>query len=133
MIKCYNSFGDNMEIMEKIKEIRKQKKISREEMAKKLYISQSTYREMEYGHIRLSLDNYLLICKVLEISPMELIKKNTAEHIVLIDERDLKELNRIIEKINNQIIDNSKYEYLNQSNNIQIGDHNSINNSFNKK
>lgn len=55
---------------------------------------------------------------------MELIKTNSTEHIVLIDERDLKELNRIIKKINNQILNDSDTSVNN--NNVQIGDHNSI-------
>lgn len=113
-----------MEIINKIREIRESKRIPRKDIASALYISEATYRDMEYGKIRLSLDNYLLICKALEISPMELIKTNSTEHIVLIDERDLKELNRIIKKINNQILNDSDTSVNN--NNVQIGDHNSI-------
>ena len=43
-----------MTIIEKIQKIRENKKISRKEIAERLYVSLSTYREIEYGNIRLS-------------------------------------------------------------------------------
>lgn len=91
-----------MSILEKITKIRKQKKISRKEMGESLFISDSTYRDIEIGKIRLSLDNFFLICKKLEINPYELINESNQEHFVLLNDRDINDLNRIISKINNQ-------------------------------
>lgn len=122
-----------MSIIKRLWQIREEKGLTRKEIAAKIFMSPENYQAIEYERSRLSLETYLSICKALEISPMELLKENDDEHFILLNKKDLSDLSRIFEKINNQIIDNSKYEYLNQSNNIQIGDHNSINNSFNKK
>lgn len=93
-----------MMIIEKIQKIRENKKISRKEIAEKLYISLSTYREIEYGNIRLSLENYLELCKILEINPMTLLNDSKDESFILLSNKDINDLNRILNKINNQII-----------------------------
>ncbi len=92
-----------MEIIEKIRNIRESKKISRQQIADYLYIARDTYRDIEYGKIRLTLENYLMICKFLELSPMELLKDSKDEHFILLNNKDISEINRIVEKINNQI------------------------------
>lgn len=131
-----------MEIIKKIQKIREQKKITRKKMAEQLFISEGTYKDIEYERIRLSLENFLSICKILEISPMELLNTNQNEHFILISDDDLKHLNKIINKLNKQIItnnDNSNYfstgdiQIGNNNNNIAIGNNTNIKDSFNKK
>ena len=120
-----------MKINEIIRIEREKQKISRKKIAEKLFISDGTYRDIETGKIRLSLDNFITICKELNISPMELLKENNDEHYILINEKDINELNKIINKINNQIIKiNNKNE---NSINISGNVNNSFNNSFNNK
>lgn len=118
-----------MEIIEKLQSVRKKKRISRKEIADCLHISEGTYRDIEYGKIRLSLDNYLMICEFFDISPMELLN-NTGEHYILLNEGDLSAIDKSIElltKIKNQASAGS----VNES--ISIGDNNRITNSFNRK
>ena len=91
-----------MTLLKKIQEIRESKKITREEIGKLLYMTGENYKKIEYGSVRLTLETYLEICKILELSPMELLKENEEEHFVLLNNKDLSDLNRIIQKINNQ-------------------------------
>lgn len=91
-----------MAIISELRDIREKKGISRRIIAERLFIAEATYRDIEYGKIRLTLENYIEICNILEISPMEYLKKNRNEHFVLLNNRDIEDLNRIITKINNQ-------------------------------
>ena len=75
-----------MHILEFFKFERKQQKISRKEISARLYMSESNYENIERGLVRLSLENYLAICKVLDISPTLLLKDSQS---VIIDEHDL--------------------------------------------
>ena len=93
-----------MQIIEKLEQIRKSKKLSRNYIAQRLFISKDTYRDIEYGKIRLSLENYLRICQILEINPMTLLNDSEDESFVLLSRKDVDDLNRIINKINNQTI-----------------------------
>ena len=47
-----------MEIYKILRIEREKKKISRKKIAEKLYISDGTYRDIETGKIRLSLENF---------------------------------------------------------------------------
>ncbi|MDY4857675.1 MAG: helix-turn-helix transcriptional regulator [Candidatus Onthovivens sp.] len=89
-------------IIDNIKKIRETKKISQQRIANFLNISQGTYRDIESSKIRLSLDNFLLICEYLEISPMQLLKQNADEQYLILSEKDINDLKRILNKINNQ-------------------------------
>lgn len=89
-------------IIDNIKKIRETKKISQQKIANFLNISQGTYRDIESSKIRLSLDNFLLICEYLEISPMQLLKQNENEQYLILSEKDINDLKRILNKINNQ-------------------------------
>lgn len=123
-----------MEIREILREIRERKKISRKELADKIFIAQETLRDIEIGKIRLTLENYMLICKELNISALELLQQNTNEHFVLLNKKDIDDLNRIIKKINDQQINIlNSHKTINDESNITIGNGNNINNSFNKK
>lgn len=93
-----------MQVIEKLEQIRKSKKLSRNYIAQRLFISKDTYRDMEYGKIRLSLENYLRICQILEINPMTLLNDSEDESFVLLSKKDINDLNRILNKINNQTI-----------------------------
>lgn len=93
-----------MKVIEKIQEIRKIKKLSRQNIADKLFIARDTYRDIEYGKIRLTLENYLDICKILEINPMTLLNDSEDESFVLLSKKDINDLNRILNKINSQTI-----------------------------
>lgn len=68
-----------MSVIENISQIRKNKKISRKEMAKYLFMTDENYKKIEYGEVRLTLENYLIICNVLKISPIELLKESGDE------------------------------------------------------
>jgi transcriptional regulator with XRE-family HTH domain len=92
-----------MKVIQSLKLIRENKKISRETISNYLSISQSTYKDIENERIRLTLENFLLICKFLEISPMELLKDDD-EHYILLTTQDIKALNELTAKINNQQI-----------------------------
>lgn len=89
-------------IIDEIRKIRENKKISQTQIANYLNISQGTYRDIESSKIRLSLDNFLLICQFLEIPPIQLLKTKSNEKYVILSEDDIKALNRICSKINNQ-------------------------------
>lgn len=91
-----------MNIEKELQKLRESKKITRNEMAQAISISPSTLKDIEYGKIRLSLENYLLICNVLEISPMQLLKQNKDEQYLILSEKDINDLKRILNKINNQ-------------------------------
>ncbi len=89
-------------IIDEIRKIREAKKISQAKIANYLNISQGTYRDIESSKIRLTLDNFLLICDYLEISPMQLLRKNSTENYIILSQKDIDDLNRIFSKINNQ-------------------------------
>lgn len=93
-----------MQVIERLEKIRKSKKLSRQNIADKLFIARDTYRDIEYGKIRLTLENYLNICKILEINPMTLLNDSEDESFVLLSKKDINDLNRILNKINNQTI-----------------------------
>lgn len=116
---CYNFIGDKMNIIEKIRIIRETKKISRQQVADYLCIARDTYRDIEYGKIRLTLENYLMICQILKLSPMELLNESEDEHFILLNNKDITDMNRIVEKINNQI---NTINVNNIKNNIFNGD-----------
>jgi len=109
-----------MKVIESLKLIRESKKITRDQISKYLNISSGTFRDIENERIRLTLENFLLICKFLEISPMELLKDDD-EHYILLTTQDIKALNELTTKINNQ-----------QINKVNINDNHGIIN-FDKK
>jgi len=122
-----------MNIHEELKNIRKLKRITRKELANKLYTSPSLINEIESGRTRLSLDMFLNICKILEINPQDLIKENKDYYIIL-NKEDIDTIEKAINtlnKIKNQIT--KKEEFLNNkvninknNGNIVIGNNNRI-------
>jgi len=91
-----------MSIINKLQKIRESKKITRQEMASYLFMTAENYKKIEYGIVRLTLENYLTICNVLQISPMELLNENQDEHFILLNNKDLEDLTRILTKIQTQ-------------------------------
>lgn len=117
-----------MEIYEKLEQLRKKNKISREQMAEKLNMSPYNLRNIEYGEVRLTLEVFLLICEQLNVPPLSLIDENN--NYIILNNEDKEEVEialKILKKIKFQI-DNTEY---NKTNNISIGNNNNINNSFN--
>ena len=111
------------QILSMIKTIRENKNISQRKMGELLNMSYGTYRDIEKGKIRLSLENYLLICKVLDINPLNLLTK---ENYIILSNKDIKEIDNMIDtlqKIKKQILNKEEPE------NIKI--ENSFNNSTN--
>lgn len=116
-----------MTILEKLKIIREEKKITRKYLATKLNVSPSLINEVESGRSRLSLDLFIELCQIYEINPLQIIKDDRNNYLILNDE-DIKILNdfsKVIEKLKTQI----------KTNNVQINDnHGTINiNQNNKK
>ena len=64
----------NATIGKKLRDIRKQKGWSQEQVADSLYLSQSAYARIESGESCSWANNIEQICKVFEITPEELIK-----------------------------------------------------------
>lgn len=88
-----------MELGLYLKQKREELKIPRRVIAKKLYITPETLRDIEHGKIRLSLENFLIICEELNLSPMQLIKKNN-ENYILLSNDDLKVIEESINVLN---------------------------------
>lgn len=93
-----------MEIIERIKLIRKNKKISRKKIADYLNISNQTYRDIESGKIKLKLETYIKICKFLNINHIDLLREHKEDHFVLMTEKEIDFLNQLVNNINKQII-----------------------------
>jgi len=85
-------------IIQSIKAIRKSKKISQTKMGEYLSISQGTYRDIESEKIRLTLENYILICKYLEIDVCNLLKDKNKKTIEL-SEQEILLIESIYQKI----------------------------------
>ncbi|KQO30026.1 hypothetical protein ASF10_05845 [Flavobacterium sp. Leaf82] len=64
----------NIVVGNKLKILRKNKKMSQEEVAENLHISQSAYARMESGESHSWANHILKICKIFEITPDELLK-----------------------------------------------------------
>lgn len=64
----------NVIVGNKLKILRKNKKMSQEEVADFLHISQSAYARMESGESHSWANHILRICKIYDITPDELLK-----------------------------------------------------------
>lgn len=86
------------DILLEIKRRRKILKIKQSEIAEKLCIAKETYNHIENGKIRLTLENYLNICKILKIDPCSLIEEQTTKTVKLTD-KEIAVLDEIYKKI----------------------------------
>ncbi len=93
-----------MNILEKIKNRRIDKDISKTQMGLFLNMTYQNYTKIEDGINNLRLDTFLQICKILDINPMTLINDTNTNYILLTEE-DLNKLDQaeeVIEKIKKQ-------------------------------
>lgn len=65
----------NMVVGNKLKNLRKDKNMSQEQVADFLNISQSAYARMERGESTSWASHFTKICELFEIAPEELVKK----------------------------------------------------------
>lgn len=65
-----------------IEKLRKEQKLSREDMAHHLDISLEAYRKIEKGTIKLSLDRLEQICEVLETDMLKMLTTSDAKYHV---------------------------------------------------
>ncbi|MDA6071463.1 helix-turn-helix domain-containing protein [Flavobacterium sp. AC] len=105
----------NIVVANKIKTLRKDKKMSQEEMADYLNMSQSAYARMENGESHTWAIHILKICKIFGIAPEELLKVESSHktgpsdnaipelsHTVIEHyEERIKELKKVIKDLKN--------------------------------
>ena len=81
---------EDLNLIQKIKDIREIKKISIEEMAEKLKISTRMYYKIERQQSEISLRRFFDICKILDLSCIDVVlfdKKKLFEKSVQVDEK----------------------------------------------
>ena len=76
-----------MEFSKKLKEIRKNKNVTQEELANLINVSRSLVARWEYGDVYPSEDNLDLLSKVLNVSIDELIDKEEKKNVIKIKEK----------------------------------------------
>jgi len=60
-------------IAKRIRRVREFKKISQQDLASKIGISQNAYSKIELGYSKISLDRLFLIAKLLNVDTLELL------------------------------------------------------------
>lgn len=78
----------NIVVGNKLKILRKNKKMSQEEVADCLHISQSAYARMESGESSSWANHILTICKIFGITPEDLLKVDLNRGISSINDAD---------------------------------------------
>jgi len=78
----------NIVVGNKLKILRKNKKMSQEEVADCLHISQSAYARMESGESSSWANHILTICKIFVITPEDLLKVDLNRGISSINDAD---------------------------------------------
>ncbi|MFH6934491.1 helix-turn-helix domain-containing protein [Flavobacterium sp. FlaQc-30] len=76
-----NSLNMNVIIGNKLKNLRKAKNMSQEQVADFLNISQSAYARMERGESTSWAIHFKKICEIFEITPEELVKKGIGDSV----------------------------------------------------
>lgn len=66
----------NIFVGDKLRKLRKSKNMSQEEVADFLNLSQSAYARMESGETHSWANHILKICRLFEINPYELLRKD---------------------------------------------------------
>ncbi|MFQ6601196.1 helix-turn-helix transcriptional regulator [Flavobacterium sp. C3NV] len=92
----------NIVVGNKLKILRKNKKMSQEEVADCLHISQSAYARMESGESSSWANHILTICKIFGITPEDLLKVDLNRGISSINDADQLS-DQIIEKYEERI------------------------------
>lgn len=99
-----------MDIRLRIKELRISKKISQAKIAEYLKIDQSTYSDIENLKSRLSLDDFLKICKFMKIEPTTLIV-DSDEIIIKVSKDQAEVLTELTKQINDRIELNHLHDF----------------------
>jgi len=88
------------DILSTIKQIRRDQNLRQEDVADKLFIAKETYNHIESGKIRLTLENYIKICKVLNIDPAAMLG-NENEKTIKLTHKEIESLKSIYLKFTN--------------------------------
>lgn len=118
------------ELLQLLRDTREAKHISRKKIAENLNKAPETLRDIESGKMRLSVEDFLIICDSLELPAGEVLEKiANGKNIVMLDltEEEISALRNLNNKINKALV----IHETNNNKNITIGSNNSINNSFN--
>ena len=86
------------QILEKIRNIRLSRGYTQEYMGEKLGIDTVNYGRIERGKSKLSLERFIKICEILEVSPGDLLnseKEEVIEYLKKIYETEIKILNTV--------------------------------------
>lgn len=113
----------------KLKELRLSKNLKQIDVAKAVFISQSNYSRYETGELEPDLKTLKQLATFFDVSIDYIVGKDPSD-LILISKEDfqkLRELNEIIKKIDKSVSSRSN------ETSIQIGNNNTIHDSFNKK
>ncbi|MGM9857991.1 MAG: helix-turn-helix domain-containing protein [Bacilli bacterium] len=113
-----------MKVIEKIKIIRKQKKITQEQIANVLNMSKSNYCEIENAETRLTVEDFIKICEFLNIDINQLTDQED-KILIEITEEEYKAIENLNNKIKNQI--NISKVNINTTGDVIIGNNNKNN------
>ena len=86
--------GKNMELNEQIKKYRRSLNLSQEELAEKMYVTRQTISNWENGKSYPDIHSLLNLSALFHVSLDQLIKGDIETMKEMIDEQDIKELNR---------------------------------------
>ena len=117
------------ELLQLLRETRELKHISRKKIADNLHKAPETLRDIESGKMRLSVEDFLIICNSLELPAGEVLEKvANGKNIIMLDleEEEIMALKSLNNKINKALVIHE-----NSNKNITIGNNNNISNSFN--
>lgn len=78
----------NINIGQKLKQLRKQKGLSQEQVAEFLHISQSAYARIENGESHSWAYHIKKICEIFNITPEELVREEKSVHQTQMDDDD---------------------------------------------
>jgi len=118
------------ELLQLLRDTREAKHISRKKIADNLNKAPETLRDIESGKMRLSVEDFLIICDSLELPAGEVLEKiANKKNIIMLDltEDEIRTLTNLNNKINKALV----IHETNNNKNITIGNNNNINNSFN--
>jgi len=89
-------------LLKKLKLLRKEKKLSQEEIANKIGMAKESYRDIESGKNALKMDVFFRICKAINIKP-EFLVQNTNEIIIVITPEQAETIKDLNQQIQNAI------------------------------
>lgn len=88
-----------MNVIDKIRLLREKRNLSQKEMGLFLGVSRETYRNLENGKIQLRLDDYLKICKILNVAPSYFLSDYDEGYQLISNEKmnQIKEIQRLFQ------------------------------------